>query len=239
MHQRKVIETRALSAARSSGVPIPLREVPGEEPDFTFNERALGVEVSELLRPASGNSGIVPVAEECHHKEILQLAQREYYANPKARPARVILYFANSRGRRSDKREMALKLVEFVRANTGQARPIANFDAHQLPEGFSAASIASEHGDWWCGEGGNITLTDIREGLASIIWSKNRLVRTYRKNLAQGAQLWLLLYSTASVSRGLPIPHGIEEWQFDCEFDKVYWYVSLGSAFVEIHKCNR
>jgi hypothetical protein len=63
-HEKKAIENRALAAARRAGIPIPLVECPGEEPDFTFNSGALGVEVSELLRPASSNDGTMPVAEE-------------------------------------------------------------------------------------------------------------------------------------------------------------------------------
>jgi hypothetical protein len=39
-HEKKAVETRALAAARSAGVPIPLGEIPGEEPDFTFNAGA-------------------------------------------------------------------------------------------------------------------------------------------------------------------------------------------------------
>jgi len=67
--ERKVIETRALAAARNTGVPIPIGEVPGEEPDFTFDARSLGVELSELLCPASSKHGIMPGAEESYHQE--------------------------------------------------------------------------------------------------------------------------------------------------------------------------
>jgi hypothetical protein len=77
--EKKTTETRALSAARDAGVPIPHGEIPGEEPDFTFNAGRLGIEVSEVLRPASSNHGIVPAAEEAFHQEILQMAQAKYY----------------------------------------------------------------------------------------------------------------------------------------------------------------
>jgi hypothetical protein len=36
--EKKIIETRALIAARKAGVPIPLGETPSEEPDFLFDE---------------------------------------------------------------------------------------------------------------------------------------------------------------------------------------------------------
>jgi hypothetical protein len=133
---------------------------------------------------------------------------------------------------------MAQKLVEFVKANVDRAKPIANFGALRLPEGFGSISIAAESGNWWTGEGGNITITDIREGLDSRISSKNKLVPTYRKNLAPGAQVWLLLYSTASVSRGMPIPHGIDEWRLDFDFDRVFWFVCLENQFVELRPTN-
>jgi hypothetical protein len=223
-NEKKAIETRALVAARGAGVPIPLWEIPGEQPDFTFNEGALGVEVSELLRPASGNHGIMPVAEESYHQEILRMAHTEYSADSNAKPAKIILYFANARGKRRDKREMAQKLAQFVKANIHRAKPIANFGALRLPEGFGSMSIAAESGNWWTGEGDNITLTDIREALSSAISSKNKLVPVYRKNLAPGAQVWLLLYSTASISRGMPIPYGIDQWQFNFDFDRVFWF---------------
>jgi hypothetical protein len=81
--KRKIIETRALTAARSAGTPILLGELPGEESDFTFNAGALGVEVSELRRPAGSNCGIMRVTEESYHQEILELAQTERHAIPR------------------------------------------------------------------------------------------------------------------------------------------------------------
>ncbi len=167
------------------------------------------------------------------------MAQAGYYSDPDARPTKIVLYFANAKGRRRDKREMAHKLAEFVKANVHGAKPIANFGALRLPEGFGAMSIASESGNWSTGEGGNITLADIRETLGSAISAKNKLVPAYRMNLARGAKVWLLLYSTASVSRGMPIPHGIEDWRFDFDFDRVFWFVCLGNEFAEIHNRRR
>ena len=233
-HEKKDTETRALTAARSAGVPIPFGETPGEEPDFAFNSGALGIEVSELLRPASSNHGIMPVAEESYHQEILQMAQAEYYADSEAKPAQIILYFANAKGKKRDKREMARTLAEFVKANVHQANPVAYISRRKSPEGFGSMSVAAESEDWWCGESGGVTVSDIREALASSISAKNKLVPAYRKNLARGAQVWLLLYSTASISRGMPIPHSIDEWRFDFDFDRVFWFVCLGNEFVEI-----
>jgi hypothetical protein len=77
--ERKIIEPRALVAARNAGVPIPFGEIAAEEPDFRFNSDSLGIEVSELLKPASSNSGIVPAAEANYRQEITRMAQEQYY----------------------------------------------------------------------------------------------------------------------------------------------------------------
>lgn len=48
MRKRKP-SIRALTAARKAGVPIPFGELPGERPDFRFNENMSGVDITELL----------------------------------------------------------------------------------------------------------------------------------------------------------------------------------------------
>jgi hypothetical protein len=237
---KKRIEGRVLLAARNAGAPIPTGEIPGEEPDFRFATEtgALGIEVTELLRPASSNGGIVPAEEESFHNEIVQIAQQQYYATVGVSPARVVTYFANTRGQRQSKREMARRLVEFVKANLHRANPVVSFDGLAVPEGFGAMSITSESGDWWGGECGGVTVSDIQEQLASRISSKNALLPTYRANLPNGAQVWLLLYSATTVSRSMPIPYGIAGWKFPFEFDKVFWFVSLENEVVEIQRAE-
>jgi hypothetical protein len=237
--EKKAIETRALTAARKAGVPIPLGEIPGEKPDFRFNLNTLGIEVSELLKPANSNFGIVPAEAETYHKEIVQLAQQQYYAAADATPVKVILYFANARGKKRDKREMARAFAEFVKANIPKPNEVANFDGLELPEGFGSMSIVAEQsGDWWCGEGGSYSLSNIQEALTSTIMGKNKLLSAYRRNLVSGAQVWLLLYSTFAVSRGMEIPHGIEQWRFNFDFDRVFWFTTLGNQFVEIQRAE-
>jgi hypothetical protein len=237
--ERKIIETRALIAARDAGVPIPLGEIPAEKPDFRFNSNTLGIEVSELLKPASSNFGIVPAEAETYHKEIIQLAQQQYYADADATPVKIILYFANARGKKRNKREMARTLTQFVKANIPKPNEVANFNDLELPEGFGSMSIVAEQpGDWLCGEGGSFSVSNIHEALASSISAKNKLLPTYRKNLAPAAQVWLLLYSTISVSRGMSIPYGIGEWQFDFDFDRVFWFTCLENQFVEIQRAK-
>lgn len=233
--QKKIIETRALNAARNAGVPIPFGQTPGEEPDFRFNDM-FGIEISELLKPASTNFGIVPAEAETYHHEIVEMAQRQYYASADSIPVTINLYFANARGRRRDKREVARTLAEFIRANTPQPNETLNFNALKLPEGLGSMSIWREHRHWWCGEGGSYTVSNIQEALTSSIAAKNKLVPSYRKNLAPGAQVWLLLYSTFAVSRGMEIPYGIEQWLFEFDFDRVFWFTTFGDKFVEIQR---
>jgi hypothetical protein len=66
--------------------------------------------------------------------------------------------------------------------------------------------------------------------------SEEQACPAYRKNLAPSAQVGLLLYSAASISCGMPIPIGIEAWRFDFEFDRIFWFVSLGNEFVEMQR---
>ena len=75
---------------------------------------------------------------------------------------------------------------------------------------------------------------NIHEALGTAIRAKNKLVPVYWKNLAPGAQAWLLLYSSVSVSRGMPIPHGIDDWLFEFNFDKIFWFVCLGNKFTKV-----
>jgi len=37
-----------------------------------------------------------------------------------------------------------------------------------------------------------------------------------------------------SISHGMPIPHGIDDWRLDFDFDRVFWFVCLENRFVEI-----
>jgi hypothetical protein len=234
--EKKVIETRALIAARNAGVPIPIGETASEEPDFLFDERRLGIEVSELMLPASSNFGIAPVAEAAFNLQVAQMAQEQYYRSPDATPVKVSLYFPGSRGEKRDKFAMAKTLAEFVRKNVPTGKRFVTFSPRRSPEHFGSIVISLEPEEWWCAEGASVTLSDIPTALSSRIESKNRNVAKYRGNLAPKAGIWLLLYTVTSVSRSMPIPHGIEGWVFESEFDRIFWYVCLGDQFVEIRK---
>jgi hypothetical protein len=235
--EKKRIEAFMLAAARKAGVPIPTGETPYEEPDFRFNETpALGIELSEVLRPATSNHGILPVEQESFHKDIITKAQRDYYDTPDAKPAHVNVYFTNTRGGKRDKREMARTLTEYVKASVHRANPFVSAYRPETPDGFDSIVITAESRDWWCGEGGSYSLDDIRPQLAARIGDKDKLVPTYRANLPAGANVWLLLYTGVTVARSMMIPHGIETWEFPFRFERVFWFTLLEGQFVEIQR---
>jgi len=238
--EKKRVESWYLSAARDAGVPIPFEETSGEEPDFRFRMASgeLGIELSEVLRPASSNHGISPVEQESFHREIVKSAQARYYDAPNATPVRVGTYFTNTRGAKQDRHELARALSDFVRVSAARADPIASFAHKDAPQGFDSVVIVAESspGDWWSGEVGGVTLPDIRSQVEMRIAEKNSLVNTYRSNLSEGAGLWLLLYSGVTVARSMPIPFGIESWFIPFRFDRVFWFASLDRKFVEIRK---
>jgi hypothetical protein len=234
--EKKRVEAYMLAAAREAGVPIPSGETPDEEPDFRFNDQvpALGIELSEVLRPASSNHGILPVEQESFHKEIITKAQQDYYSWSGATSVHVNVYFTNTRGGKRDKGELARALTDFVKANVHRATPFISLYRPETPDGFDSIVISPESRDWWCGEGGGYNLNGIRPQLAARISDKDKLVPTYRAHLPAGAHVWLLLYCGVGVSRSMMIPHGIETWRFPFRFDKVFWFTALEGQFAEI-----
>jgi len=236
--EKKRIEAYMLAAARKAGVPIPTGQSPDEEPDFRFNDEipALGIELSEVLRPASSNHGILPVEQETFHREIITKAQLNYYDSPDAKRVHVSVYFTNTRGEKRNKGELAVALTEFVRANVHRADPFVSLYRPETPDGFDSVVISPGSRDWWCGEGGGYSLGDIRPQLAARISDKDKLVPTYRAHLPAGAHVWLLLYTGVTVARSMMIPHGIDEWKFPFRFDRVFWFTALEGQFAEIHR---
>ena len=233
---KKDVEQLALAAARKAGAPIPTGEIAGEEPNFRFNTPApLGIEVCEVLRPASTNEGIVPVEAESFHRSIMQSAQKKYRQTNSA-PTRVNVYFSSAKGEKQDRNRLIESLVDSVARNRHRADPAVVLKGNELPEGFDHVLITAESDDWWCGECGGITVSEIRNEIASKTAAKSELLPRYRANLPAGAQVWLLLYSHVTVSRSVPIPHGIEEWKFPFQFDRVFWFASLENKVVEIQR---
>ncbi len=238
--EHKKIESWFLGAARKAGVPIPPGETPGEEPDFRFQtpSGALGIELTEVLRPASSNDGILPVEEESFHREVIKAAEQEYYAAPDALPVHVSVHFTNARGMRRSKRELSNTLASFVREDSHRAAPVVTVMGEGAPEGFDSIIMVAESNPkgWWSGEVGGVTLSDIRPQVEARISSKNKLVKTYRANLPAGANVWLLLYTGVTVARSMPIPRCVEDWQVPFSFDRVFWFASLEGRFAEIRR---
>jgi len=238
--EKKRVEAYMLAAVRKAGVPIPSGETPDEEPDFRFNDEVpvLGIELSEVLRPASSNYGILPVEQESFHSEIMTKAQKDYYDGSDAKPAHVNVYFTNTRGGKRSKGELARTLTEFVKANVHRASPFLSFYRPETPDGFDSIVISAGTRDWWCGEGGGYHLDDIRPQLAARISSKDKLVPTYRANLPKGAHVWLLLHTGVTTARSMMIPRGIEAWTFPFRFDRVFWFAALEGRFAEIQRAE-
>jgi hypothetical protein len=235
--EKKEAERRVLIAARKAGAPIPDGELGGEEPDFRFQSAAgaLGVEVSEVMRPASSNHGILPAEAEAFHEDIMQKAEA-LLRNTSSLPTHVNVYFSNPRGQKQNKQQLVNRLVEAVQHNRPRANPAVVLKGEELPEGFDHILITDEAREWWCGEGGGIHLSEIYPEVAAKIAAKNPLVPRYRANLPPGAELWLLLFSRVTVARGVPIPAGIEEWKFRFDFDRVFWFACLENRVVEFQR---
>jgi hypothetical protein len=234
---KKEAERRVLIAARKAGAPFPDGETAGEEPDFRFQTTTgtLGVEISEVLRPASSNDGILPAEAEAFHQSIVRKAQ-ESFQTTNTEPTQVSVYFSNPRGKKQSRQRLINLLVESVRQHRRQANPAVVLKGKELPDGFEHVLITAVPGEWWCGEYGGINLSEIRPELDAKIAAKNLLVPQYRANLPPDAQLWLLLFSRVTVARSVPIPSGIEDWKFPFEFNRVFWFACLENEVVEIQR---
>ncbi|HZQ96847.1 MAG TPA: hypothetical protein VFA67_17675 [Candidatus Sulfotelmatobacter sp.] len=234
---KKEAERRVLIAARNAGAPIPDGEIAGEEPDFRFQRAAseLGIELSEIMRPASSNHGILPAEAEVFHQSVMRTAQ-ECFQKISSLRTHVNVYFSNPRGQKQSQRQLVKVLVEAVQHHRHRANPAVVLEGEELPEGFDHILITDECREWWCGEGGGIHLSEIYPEIAAKIAAKNRLVPRYRANLPHCAELWLLLFSRVTVARSVPIPAGTEEWKFPFDFDRVLWFACLENRVVEFQR---
>jgi hypothetical protein len=235
--EKKAGERRVLVAARKVGAPVPEGEVEGEEPDFRFQSAAgaLGIEVSEVMRPPSSNHGILPAEAEAFHQNILQNAQK-IFQKTSSLPTHVNVYFSDPRGQKQDKRKLINQLVEAVQVHRLRAKPAVVLKGEELPEGFDHILITDESIEWWCSEAGGIHVSEIYPEVAAKIAAKNLLVPKYRANLPTDAKLWLLLFSRVTVARNVPIPAGIEEWRFPFDFDRVFWFACLENRVIEFQR---
>jgi hypothetical protein len=241
VRSKKEIEQIVLDAARNAGAPIPDGAEEDEEPDFRFHSAtgSLGIEVSELLRPASTNHGILPLEQENFHRRVLDAA-REECDRRGLPPLRVQVYFTNPRGERQSWKELTRSLVDIVSANYEKAQPAWSQSGRALPEEFQHVLIVRDDDPWWWSPtAGGISLPQIPMLLASCVAVKDTKLPAYRKNLPDGAEVWLLFHSGVTVARSVEVPHGINEWKFPFEFDRVFWLSFLGPEFVEIRRAPR
>jgi hypothetical protein len=241
MKSKKEIEQLVLDAARDTGVPIPDGGVVGEEPDFRFHTDAgnLGIEVSELLRPACTNHGILPLEQENFHQKILDAA-REECEKRGLPPLRVHVYFTNPRGEKQDWKNLTRSLVDIVLTNYEKAQPAWSQSGRALPDDFQHILIVRDDDPWWWSPtAGGISLSQIPMHLASCIAAKEAKLPAYRQNLPSGAEVWLLLHSGVTVARSVEMPHGINEWRFPFEFDRIFWLSFLRPEFVEIRRAPK
>jgi hypothetical protein len=255
--KQKEVERRILEAARRACSLFPLASIEDfEEPDFRIKTGAggLGVEVTEIVRPKEENA-FRPVETESFHEAVMQSAE-EYYRASRAVPVNVFVYFSDEqrcerqdpegwRRLTSDKKpgskrdKMARSLAEFVKdryvPGAGPGTFTQNLPFRQtLPTGFDHICISSltpiVH--WHSGEHGRMSLLD-HEQLASTISRKNNLVPRYRANMPD-CPIWLLIASGPSVSRGVPIPGSIDEWEFTFDFDKVLLFSGMDNRVFDI-----
>jgi hypothetical protein len=174
MKSKKEIENWVFNAARAGCPLLPAGEyIQREEPDFliTTENGRIGLELTELLRPAKDGERR-PVAEESRHNKVVQRAEQRYRSMPNAKPVKVSVGF--NYGIQYDEKEMAVALAAFVLAHCHLANQGAIFyDA--LPALFFFIRLDAHEPDraWWGGEGGGYTVPDVYEELALTIAAKN------------------------------------------------------------------
>jgi hypothetical protein len=235
--ENKLVERRMIELARRAGLPIPRGElVDRERPDFQIgaDPAVLGIEVTLVGPPPRHPSFNSPLAESDKYQQVIRRAESMYARTPGACPVKVTAYPWEIVRTRGMERVMARELVDFVRAHSHEAAPVATYERRDhLPRGFGVVSIAAGKKPWFSGDSASPTVTGIYNELSLRIGRKNARLAEYRRNLP-GVSIWLLLYSGAAVSNGIEIPHGIDHWQPPFDFDRVFLYSALNGRAVEI-----
>jgi hypothetical protein len=234
MKSKKEIEDWVFNAARGSCPLIPAgKYVQREEPDFLITSESgrVGLELTELLRPAKDGERR-PVAEESRHNKVVQRAEQLYRSMPNAKPIKVSVGF--NYGIEYDEKAMAQSLARFVLAHSHLGSRAATF-CDNLPVLFFFIRLDSHEPGraWWGGESGGYTLPDVYKELALTITAKNNKLPAYRTNLP-GIPIWLLIYTGVAVSRSMSIPHGLEEWRQPFGFDRVIFFACIERNCSEI-----
>lgn len=239
--EKKMVERRMIQLAWRAGLPLSWGElVDRERPDFQIgtDPALFGIEVTAVNPPPRHPSFNSPLAERDKYEDVIRRAESNYARIPGAVPVKVTAYPWEIERTRGMEREMARELVDFVRAHSHEATPVATYERRdQLPRGFGVVSIAAGIDPWFSGGCGSFTVAGIYYELSRRIAAKNAHLATYRQNLP-AASIWLLLYSGAAVSNGIEIPYGIEEWHPPFDFDRVFLFSALSGRVVEIFKAG-
>lgn len=237
--EKKTVERRMIQLARLAGLPLPLGElVDRERPDFQIgtDPALLGIELTAVNPPPRHPSFNSPLAECDKYDDVIRRAESDYARIPGAAPVKVTVYPWEVERTRGMEYEMARELVDFVRAHSHEATPVATYERRdQLPQGFGIVSIAAGTEPWFSGESVSHTTAGIYNELSRHIAEKNARLPTYRQNLP-AVPIWLLLYSGAAVSNGIEIPYRIEEWRPPFDFDRVFLFSALSGRAIEISK---
>lgn len=235
--QKKIVERRVIELAWRAGLPLPSGElVDRERPDFQIGTGGalVGIEVTAVNPPPRHPSFNSPLAERDKYEDVLRTAESDYAQIPGAVPVTVTVYPWEIERTRGMERDMARDLVNFVRAHSHEATPVATYErSDQLPRGFGVVSIAAGTEPWFSGDAVSLTAAGIYTQLSRCITTKNARLPSYRQNLPS-TPIWLLLYSGAAISNGVEIPFGIEKWRPSFDFDRVFLFCALGSRLVEI-----
>lgn len=244
MDRKKEREIRALAAAcKAERGPLALptgKWIPGERPDIrVVGHETLGVELVELMPPPSSDTFNSPLAEYGQREATMRTAEELYYREPAAVPVKVEASFwrvERSKNTSRQVRQMAEGLTAFVRAHAHEADPVENFSWRpELPAGFGVIQIAAGPGAWGTWGYSTNTLDRIKAQLAARISERDELLPGYRANLP-GSPIWLLIYSTWDVTRGVPTPHGIGDWSFASRFDRMFFYSAMSEGVEEIRR---
>ncbi|GAC1671721.1 MAG: hypothetical protein NVS9B4_27040 [Candidatus Acidiferrum sp.] len=235
---KKASERRALEAAGSASALIPEGEIEEfEKPDFKIHTRSgvVGIEVTELMPPATSKQFSSRLAEKSFHENLMRIAEEEYNRASDAVRVGVATCFWPTNDGKYEIQVMARGLAEFVTRHRDQAKPVKTFSWRaDLPAGFGVITICSTYDRPWYGkENIALTLEGIYQQFSQTIAKKNELVETYRANLPN-CPIYLLIYSCAEVARGISITNRTDEWAFPFDFDRALFFSSLDNTVVEV-----
>lgn len=154
----------------------------------------------------------------------------------KATPLRVRVFFANDA--HVEKRRIAQSLIACVMAHMDRPS-VVTLSGHEVPAGISRIVLWRDDQSCWCNvEHRCVSVNEIFDQIAQQISAKSRLVPTYRANLPAASKMWLLLWSALTVSRGLPVPHGLDKWSVPFDFDRVFFCSLLDAQVIELARAG-